>query len=211
MKIAIVSESSANEAAIKILVDAIVGSESALFPLRTRAHGWTTVFPLLEKIIPALHYGHPDVEALVVVMDSDDTPVHRNIHDVPNNENLACRLCKLRAVVNSTLTGMQPLPNRRPLKTALGLAVPSMEAWYRAGLDSHINEIAWSRKLAGEKVPYDRRSLKKDTYGSERPGLSRETDISVAAAQRLANEIEMLEQLFPDGFGSLLRDLRTWQ
>ena len=74
MKIAIVSESPADEAAIKILVDAIVGTESELFPIRTRPYGWTNVFKLLPNIVTGLHYG-TDVEALVVVVDSDEAMV----------------------------------------------------------------------------------------------------------------------------------------
>ncbi len=49
MKIAVVSESPADEAAIKILVDAIIGSESELFSLRTRPNGWTKIFDLTSE------------------------------------------------------------------------------------------------------------------------------------------------------------------
>src|SRR2546423_11572398 len=80
MKIAIVSESPADEAAIQILVDAIVGSESELFPFRTRPNGWTRIFDLLPNIIRHLHYG-TEVEALVVVMDSDESIIHNNAQD----------------------------------------------------------------------------------------------------------------------------------
>jgi hypothetical protein len=36
------------------------------------------------------------------------------------------------------------------------------------------------------------------------------TAAAVEAATRLTNNLEQLEQLFPNGFGSLLRDLRGW-
>ena|SRR5437016_4377077 len=210
MKIAIVSESPADEAAIQILVDAIVGSESELFPFRTRPNGWTRIFDLLPNIIRHLHYG-TEVEALVVVMDSDESIIHNNAHEVTNAESLECRLCRLRETVRSELSKLRPLPNRSDVKIALGLAVPAIEAWYRAGLDAHVNEVAWNRKLLGEDVSYDKRSLKKDTYGSDQPSLDMETSAAVAAAQRLTENLELLEQLFPNGFGSLLRDLRSWK
>ena len=210
MKIAIVSESPADEAAIQILVDAIVGSESELFPFRTRPNGWTRIFDLLPNIIRHLHYG-TEVEALVVVMDSDESIIHNNAHEVTNAESLECRLCRLRETVRSELSKLRPLPNRSDVKIALGLAVPAIEAWYRAGLDAHVNEVAWNRKLLGEDVSYDKRSLKKDTYGSNQPSLDMETSAAVAAAQRLTENLELLEQLFPNGFGSLLRDLRSWK
>ena len=180
MKIAIVSESPADEAAIQILVDAIVGSESELFPFRTRPNGWTRIFDLLPNIIRHLHYG-TEVEALVVVMDSDESIIHNNAHEVTNAESLECRLCRLRETVRSELSKLRPLPNRSDVKIALGLAVPAIEAWYRAGLDAHVNEVAWNRKLLGEDVSYDKRSLKKDTYGSNQPSLDMETSAAVAA------------------------------
>jgi len=157
-----------------------------------------------------LHYG-TEVEALVVVMDSDESIIHNNAHEVTNAESLECRLCRLRETVRSELSKLRPLPNRSDVKIALGLAVPAIEAWYRAGLDAHVNEVAWNRKLLGEDVSYDKRSLKKDTYGSDQPSLDMETSAAVAAAQRLTENLELLEQLFPNGFGSLLRDLRSWK
>lgn len=209
MRIAVVSESPADEAAIKILVDEIVGNELELFSLRTRPNGWTKIFELLPNIIYGLHHG-TDVEALVVVMDSDESPAHQNAHEPPNEENPECRLCRLRMTVRAALTRLRALPNRTEMKMALGLAVPAIEAWYRAGLDPHVNEVAWNRKLRGEDVSYDKRSLKRDTYGSDQPNLNMETQAAVAAAQRLTDNLELLERLFPNGFGSLIRDLRGW-
>ena len=146
----------------------------------------------------------------MVVMDSDESPAHQNTHEPPNEENPECRLCRLRATARTVLARLHALPNRIEMKTALGLAVPAIEAWYRAGLDAHVNEVAWSRKLLGEDISYDKQSLKRDTYGSDHPNLSMETSAAVAAAERLAGKLELLEQLFPNGFGSLLRDLRSW-
>lgn len=206
MKIAVVSESPVDEAAIKILVDAIVGSESEMASLRARPGGWSNIFEALPSIINLLHYREPDVEALVVVMDSDESPPHQASHDQPQAMNPECRLCRARAVIRTVLERTRPLPMRRTLKTALGLAVPSIEAWYRCGLDSHVNEVAWNRKLRGENVRYDRRSLKLDTYGSYTPNVAS----AVEAAKRIANDLEVLNRHFPNGFGSLLRDVRNW-
>lgn len=209
MKIAVVSESPADEAAIKILVDAIVGTESALYSVRTRPHGWTRVFELLPSIVNALHY-QTDVEALVVVVDSDESPVHQNFHEALQQENPGCRLCRLRTTVGPALIRVRAIPNRASLKTAMGLAVPAIEAWYRCGLDPHVNEATWVRRLLGERITYDKRSLKIDVYGSHQPSLVVETEAAVLAATRLAENIQLLEQLFPTGFGCLLLDVRSW-
>lgn len=206
MKIAVVSESSADEAAVKILVDAIVGSESEIVALRTRPNGWPQVLNLLPNIISSLHYA-TNVDALVVVVDSDESPVHQDSHQPLGAENSQCRLCLLRTAVESGLARVRPLPNRPNMKTALGLAVPAIEAWYRCGVNSHVNEVAWNRKLLGQDVSYDKRSLKMEAYGSYQPNRS----AAIEAAQRLASNLELLERLFPNGFGTLLRDVRSWE
>jgi hypothetical protein len=144
MKIAVVSESSADEAAVKILVDAIVGTETELVALRTRPNGWPHVLNVLPTIVVSLHYA-TDVEALVVVVDSDESPVHQNSHDASHSLNRDCRLCLLRTAVKSELTKLHAVPNRTIMKSGLGLAVPAIEAWYRCGLDPHVTEFEWAR------------------------------------------------------------------
>ena len=206
MKVAVISESPTDEAAIKILIDAIIGSKSELASLRARPGGWGNLFRDLSRIINILHYNQPDVEAMVVVMDSDDSPPHQQSHDQPDSEHPECRLCLARTMVRAVLAETKALPNRAGLKTAIGLAVPAIEAWLRCGVDSHVNEVAWGRKLRGEAVGYDRLSLKLDTYGSNRPN----TASAVEAAKRIAGNLEQLAELFPNGFGCLLRDVRNW-
>ncbi len=78
------------------------------------------------------------------------------------------------------------------------------------GIDGRVNENTWGRKLMGERITYDKRSLKMNVYGSTQPGLAMETEAAVLAATRLADNIELLEQLFPVGFGCLLYDVRGW-
>jgi hypothetical protein len=209
MKIAVVSESPADEAAIKILVDAIAGTESDLYSIRTRPNGWTRVFQLLPNIVTALHYG-TDVEALVVVVDSDESPVHQNLHEAVQVDYPDCRLCRLHTTVGLALAKVRAIPNRTSLRTAAGLAVPAIEAWYRCGVDPHVNEATWTRKLLGERITYDKRSLKIDVYGSHQPSLAMETAAAVLAATRLAANIDLLARLFPIGFGCLLLDVRSW-
>ncbi len=96
MKVCIISESSADETAIRILVEGILGE--ATKPVegpRLRSRGWTAVLEVLPAAIKKLHY-HTDADALVVVIDSDNTPAHVAEHDEPNEENDDCRLCTFR-------------------------------------------------------------------------------------------------------------------
>jgi hypothetical protein len=75
MKIAVVSESPADDAAVKILVDAIVGQETELVGVRVRPGGWPQVLALLPNIITALHY-RAEADSLAVIVDSDDSSLH---------------------------------------------------------------------------------------------------------------------------------------
>jgi hypothetical protein len=143
MKLAVISESPADEAAIKILVDAIVGEETELVPLRLRPGGWPHVLQLLPPIIKAF-------------------------------------------------------------------AVPAIEAWYQCGVDLHVNEARWIGRLSGERINFTKESLKIAVYGTNQPSLTMEISAAVAAAKRLADNPDQLQQLFPNGFGCLLTDIRGW-
>lgn len=210
MKVAVLSESSADEAAIRILVDGILGTkteETSDLPLRSR--GWPSVIRVLPTVLKYLHY-RTDTDALVVVVDSDDSPIHQHSHNEAGGENLQCRLCQLRSVVTSETKILRPVTGRDPLKSALGLAVPAIEAWYLCGLDPRVNEAAWARKLQSEPLTYTRRTLKQAVYGTERPTIEIEMVFAVNAATNMATNFSLIEQLFPHGFGSFARDIRAW-
>ncbi|HEX8069907.1 MAG TPA: hypothetical protein VF546_08150 [Pyrinomonadaceae bacterium] len=203
------SESSADEAAIRILVNGILGRETEEVPnLPLRARGWPFAIRVLPTVLKYLHY-RTDADTLVVVVDSDDAPLHEPSHDEPGGSYSDCRLCQLRTVVASELKKLRPT-GRNPLKTALGLAVPAIEAWYQCGLDPHVNEATWARRLQSEPITYTRRTLKQSVYGTERPTIQIEEACAIKAATRLAHDFSMIEQLFPNGFGSLARDIRGW-
>ncbi len=210
MKVAILSESPADEAAIRILVAAILGrktQEVSLEPIRTR--GWSGVMNILPVVVPRLHY-HTDADALAVVVDSDDSPIHQPSHDKSGGADMECRLCRLRYEVNLHTSKLRTVAGRSIIKTALGLAVPAIEAWYLCGLDPQVNEATWARKLAHENITYTRKSLKKHVYGYERPSRIVETTRAIEAANRLAADVPLLEQLFPNGFRAFADDVRSW-
>src|SRR5687767_7231114 len=100
MIVAVVSESPADEAAIRTLLTPLVGATSAadthLAPLRHR--GWASVVKLLPRVIKALHY-NTTTEALVVVVDSDDSKPHGDHQGVSDK----CRLCSLMTVAAAEL------------------------------------------------------------------------------------------------------------
>jgi len=99
-----------------------------------------------------------------------------------------------------------------PLKIALGLAVPAIEAWLLCGVEPHVSEAAWINGLKERpgRMPYSKGDLKRQLYGASYPSLQIMTAAMKAAAERLSQDLAILERLFPDGFGALSNALRNW-
>jgi hypothetical protein len=210
MKLAVLSESAADEAAVRMLVDGILGRQTqpvSLFPLQTR--GLSAVFDILPVVLKHLYY-RTDAEAFVVVVDSDNSPVHVDSHEQLGGTDEQCRLCNLSQAVVQVQRQLRPISNRSMIKIALGLAVSAVEAWYCCGRDPHVSEAAWKVGLQSGSFPYTKLRLKQDVYGTDRPSLALETKRATEEAQRLVQNLTLLENLFPSGFGVLARNVRSW-
>jgi|RhiMetdeSRZDD1v2_1073273.scaffolds.fasta_scaffold93393_3 hypothetical protein len=212
MKIAVLSESPADEAAIHVLIAGLLGRQTQpIEPSRQlRTRGWPAVLQVIPAELKRLHYYLTDTYAFAVVVDADNSPLHQSAHEAPGGEVAKCRLCQLRQVVAKTQNQLSPVPGRAPLQIAIGTAVPSIEAWYRCGLEPHINEITC---LQNPQIGLDfhtRNQLKRYVYGTERPSLTLATQRAIEAAQCLVQSLSVLESLFPNGFGALARDVRCW-
>jgi hypothetical protein len=211
MKLAVLSESSADEAAVRILTEGILGRQTASIsgpPIKSR--GWPSVREVLPSLIKHLHY-RTDAEGLILVIDSNHSPIHQLAHDLAPGAHNDCRLCQLSSIVDHVQSSLRSVHGRTRVKIAIGLAVPCIEAWYLCGLDPQVSEAAWARNLGSRQFPYSGRELKRRVYGTDRPSLSLETERARAEAQRLARNCEVLESDFPNGFGALVRRLRTWK
>ncbi len=210
MKIAFFSESPADEAALKTLIAGILGEEIEETDLpntiiqRSSSH----VDKLLPNVIKAVHY-NSNAEALIVVSDSDDTPVHAQEHETKENNN--CRLCQLRKTVNETVSKLQNVTGKKIIRIAIGVPIPAIEAWYLCGVNAHVNEATWIRKQNGERIQYDRKSLKAELYGNDRPSLEILKEKAIESAERLVEDLKPLEEFFPQGFGSLINEIRGWK
>jgi hypothetical protein len=97
------------------------------------------------------------------------------------------------------------------LKTAVGIAVPAIEAWLLCGLDPEITEQAWLSALGSRNLPHSKNALKQRVYGTDRPSLEMEKRLMAEHARRLAANLANLEQKFPIGFGLLAKDVRSWR
>ena len=143
MKIAVFSESPADEAALHRLLEVVRGEpiEWVHKPASFQARGWGSVRSTLPAVLLHLYY-HTDADGLVVLADSDDSPLHAPAHEQPNGYEPTCRLCALRAIGDRTLTNLRGKVVGRELRFAGALAVPAVENWWRCGLDPHATEQA---------------------------------------------------------------------
>jgi hypothetical protein len=213
MKVAIFSESRADEAAVRILVEGLLGRKTEL-PSSTppiRSRGWGSVLRDLPMVLRHLHF-QTDAEALVVVLDSDRSRAHEVTECESATSRKKCRLCQMSEIVADVQNTLPPRDLYGRLKTGLGLAVPQIEAWYLAGRDPHVSETAWIVGLQSRQPPYTSKSLKEKVYGTDDPSLELETERAKEEARRIVDEgkLPLLEQHFPGGFGALANDVRNW-
>ncbi len=211
MKLAVLSESSADEAALRILVDGLLASPADAVDLNQFASrsGWTSRLQILPIVIKHLHY-HTDADALVFVVDSDLSAPHTATHDDPNGRDARCRLCAIRAIIEQTRGQLRPRSGHAALKIGAGLAIPCFEAWLRCGIDPHVTEATWTVALASRQFPFDQKRLKIDVYGTDTPNLALAISRMSAEASRLLKCLDRLEREFPNGFGSLAREIQSW-
>jgi hypothetical protein len=210
MKVGIITESPADEAAVKILAEAILKHRlEVVASARIRPGGWTSAMNAAPSELYRLHY-HMDVEGLIIVMDSDDSPVHEASHSATPLTD--CRICQLQASLQRARARLTPRLDRTEVRVAIGLPVPAIEAWYRCGHDPHSAEARFVRELSsGVRLTAIRRQLKKEVYGTDRPALTFETEVATREAHRLAGDLERLRTQFPFGFGSFYETLATWR
>lgn len=213
MNVAVLSESPADETALRILVDSILGIKTQATEFRgLKARGAQAVLDSLPAVIRHLHY-RTDADALVVSIDSNGFPIHTPEHDKPGQQDKRCRLCQLRAIVSKMRHELPPRAHRAELKIAAGLATPAIEAWYLCGRRQHATEAAWARELAvGVHAPTAiRGKYKRLVYGTELPLLPHETQRATEHVRALVERIARLERAFPNGFGPLAREIRGWR
>ncbi|WP_438482801.1 hypothetical protein [Oleiharenicola lentus] len=210
MKIALLSESPGDEAALRVLVEYVLKEPFTLVPPSLRARGWPSVEQVLPSIIRHLHF-NTDADGLVVSVDSDDSVVHTADHEVVGYHHSGCRICRLRGVFRRTTKNLPPAHGRKRVLRAVGVAVPALEAWLLCGRDTSITEAAWIAGQESGRLPYTRKELKWKVYGTERPTLPHEIKRAVQEVTRHQGDVRRLENDFPQGFGCLARDLRGWK
>jgi len=210
MKVAILSESPADEAAIRIFVEGLLDRPTTHVEYKgLRSRGWPSVRNVFAVVYKDLWY-QTDADALIVVVDSDEAAIHHPSHEEPVGPK-PCRLCELRQVERRVRGELRQVPGRGPLRIAIGIATPAIEAWYAVGMNPHVNESTWMQALASRQFPYTKAGLKQLIYGSDRPSLQLETERAATAARRLMESVDELIERFPNGFGPLASEVRSWK
>lgn len=85
-------------------------------------------------------------------------------------------VCQIRSIAKDILNQVRPRQHIPPLKVAIGLAVPSIEAWLLCGINPHVSEAAWINGVREGRLPYTKDSLKAEVYGTSHPSLLIETE-----------------------------------
>jgi len=209
MKVGFLSESPADEAAVRILVEAMLGQNVHVVQPPLRARGWPNVIQVLPAVLRHLQF-QTDADALVVVADSDDTVIHDADHADPDHFHPQCRLCQLELTIRRTRKRWRLPKHRAAIHTAVGLAVPAVEGWYLCGRDEEVGERGWQQCQEHGQCLFTRRDLKWRVYGTSRPTLPKEIEHATREARRLAADLSRLENEFPVGFGHLSRSVRSW-
>lgn len=208
MKVALLSESPADEAVLRVLVEAVLGARPQFVSPGLRARGWPNVAQILPAILRHLHF-NTDTDALVVSCDSDDSVVHTVEHNAPGYFHPHCRMCQLRGIVRRTMKKFPPAHGRTRVLSAVGVAVPALEAWLLCGRDPAVTEAAWLAGQASGLPPYTRAELKFRAYGTDRPTLPHEIRCALHELERHRRDPRRLEHDFP-GFAALAGDVREW-
>ena len=81
------------------MIEAILGQPIELIETKVQRPPGSTGVKVLPGVVNHLYY-QTDADALVVVIDSDDTPVHHTDHEGEGNENPLCRICAINAAIN---------------------------------------------------------------------------------------------------------------
>jgi hypothetical protein len=208
MRVAVLSESPADEAAVCILLRGLLRTEIEAIPRRARAGGWNSAVELIPATLKELHF-RQTASALVVVIDSDNSPVHLVGHEQSGNADPTCRFCQLKLLIDDVQRQLPQQPGQRPVDTALVVAVPAIEAWYLCGREC--TEAGWiMEQNAGTRSRPIIQKLKRIVYGTDRPSIELETTRATEIANRLVQDLSALEQFFPMSFGRFAAEVRSW-
>jgi hypothetical protein len=208
MKIGFYCESPADQAALRIFTEGILGETPEPISMDLEGHGFSGILKGLDGVFRGVHY-NSDAEALVIVIDRDDSETHDPSHNDPGQFPEDCRYCEIRRIIERARKQLKPRTGREPVRVAIGLAVPAMEAWYLVGTNHQVEEKVYQPESKYPQPPRGR--LKELVYGTTIPSLELETERAETAARRIIANLAAIENAFPIGFGLMAQQIRSWK
>jgi hypothetical protein len=188
MRTAILSESPADETAIEILCTAVLGRQLDVVQRPAAPNGWEAARNSIATVLRWLHYQR-QADALIVVVDSDNSDIHKPQHNSIDSTSPKCRYCQIQSLIAQVTAGLPPIKGYAPVEIAVGVAAPSLEAWLCVGLDPACTEAGWILgKNDGKSAVSEIHRLKRTLYGTDRPSLAHETLRMIEEANRLVAE-----------------------
>jgi hypothetical protein len=209
MRIGFYCESPADQAAMAVFAEGMLGAPPEPINIDLEARPQPAFFTVLDGAFRGVHY-NSDAEGLVIVSDCDDADLHNSAHDESGVDSGSCRLCKARKIIDKARRQLKPRQGQPPLKVAIGLAVPAIEAWYLCGKHHQVGEASWLMRLSFNQPSFNRRQLKTLAYGTDRPSLEQETECAIREARRIIGNLKTIEDAFPIGFGLMAKEIRSW-
>ena len=184
-------------------MDAVLGIRTTpLQDLPLQARGYHPVRDALQAIIKFVTY-RTDTEGLVVVVDSNHSSL-----ETTTGEN---RLREFGDLIAKTRAGLGARSGRPALLIAHGVASPALEGWLLCKRDGQITEAAWEKGLRDKREPYTKLALKRRLLEADYTSSELRWQKMTEAATEVAADIAHLETQFPNGFGSMARQLREWR
>lgn len=176
--------------------------------VRVVKRGWPAVRDQLPAFVRHLHY-RTEVDALAVLVDADYSVVHTPAHEL-SAPDPAGRRCELRGILGGVFESLTPIAGKVPTRTAVGVAVPAIEAWLLAGIDPRASEAAWLQARQENRFIDMTRSLKVAAYGAATVGEG----VAIPRARQLILDAlrkgDLLRECFPAGFGAFADDILGW-
>lgn len=212
MRVAIFSESPSDEAALRVLVGAVLQTTLEPIGLNLRSRGWPAVRYELRAVIRDL-WLNQRADALVVSVDTDYSPVHDPLHESASTSD--CRQCVLQRQTDETVAELKAKHELLAPLAAVASASPAMEAWLLHGKPNAPTENSWNAFLLTNPSRFEVKTrvgeLKRLVYNSPRPGEAAAIALAEAEARRVAADLPGLATRFPGGFGTMRGVVSKWR
>src|SRR5262245_6184449 len=106
MKVAVISESSADEAAVIRLAEAVLATKVEIVAVKVRHRGWPNVCQAFPNLLREIFYATA-ADGVVLVVDSDFSPVHLDDHQPGDPDFATCRICQLNQAAATVLSSLK--------------------------------------------------------------------------------------------------------